>query len=915
MDFLWNMHLAPRWEELGLPLQVTCHVLACVVPLAVILFLYRHEQRFMSWLAAGTVTLMRVLVLAGLLFVLLLDPSFPMQKKPEEEPGRVVVAVDRSLSIDVPDPQRKPADKLRLALALRLNQSPDALCDDEQVRQWLDDYDKTGAPQWDRGATGATNDVETRVRLQAQHDRLCEMVDRVTRTQVADAVLSDDGLRRLFAGLGVAPPGDPKNLHGPNLVAALSADKLKVELVAFDGALRKAPADHPEALFAAPPSAVLAHSTDLSLPLAHGLETAGVGEGKLLGVVVLTDGRHNAGASPVEAAGKLGERQVPVYPVGLGCVQAPPQTTMLAMTVPTSMYKDASAGVDVDVRVAGLGMQKVEVELFRGAGDNKESVGKQTIEHNGTDSEYKRHFDVKMDHMGPQTLTAVVHPADPTVRVLNPADETRSSVVQVTSDHAHVLLIDGEARWEFHYLQSALKRDKTIETDSVVFDQPRLNTGLTDAALEDIGSPWEHLPAGPEALAKYDCVVLGDVSPEQLPPADRKRLEQFVADRGGTLVVVAGKRYMPMAYPEPPPAPKGGAAQDAPADPAKDDGADPIRKMLPIDQPRVIAPPDGFKPALTAEGRDTKFMEMEDDAGKNLFRWEALPPHYWAVVGKAKPAAAALAYAPDGPFNAKDPAAQERDNALIVRQNYGLGRVLYVGLDSTWRWRKGVGDAYHHRFWGQVSRWAADRPLQTNNRYLRFGSSEPVYKSGQDVELSVRFNDLKDAAKAAPGAQAEVRRRGDDNGPPLAVVELTRKKDQADALEAKVPNLPDGDYQVRLKMDAAPEMTQSAPAAPDASPGPVQALFSVTPEDSAEMADLSMNRPLLDELATRSGGAVYTPENVADLANDIKPKEVTVTRDTIDDPTREAWFAGCLFGALVLLLTVEWVVRKFSGLP
>ena len=92
----------------------------------------------------------------------------------------------------------------------------------------------------------------------------------------------------------------------------------------------------------------------------------------------------------------------------------------------------------------------------------------------------------------------------------------------------------------------------------MVFDQPRLNAALTDDDLVKIDSPREHLPAGPEALAAYGCIVLGDVSPEQLPPADRKRLEQFVAERGGTLVIVAGKRYMPMAYPETPP-PAGGA--------------------------------------------------------------------------------------------------------------------------------------------------------------------------------------------------------------------------------------------------------------------------------------------------------------------------------------------------------------------
>ena len=49
----WVMRLTPRWGELGLPWQVTCHVLACVVPLTLILLLYRYELRFLSWLSGA----------------------------------------------------------------------------------------------------------------------------------------------------------------------------------------------------------------------------------------------------------------------------------------------------------------------------------------------------------------------------------------------------------------------------------------------------------------------------------------------------------------------------------------------------------------------------------------------------------------------------------------------------------------------------------------------------------------------------------------------------------------------------------------------------------------------------------------------------------------------------------------------
>ena len=44
---------------------------------------------------------------------------------------------------------------------------------------------------------------------------------------------------------------------------------------------------------------------------------------------------------------------------------------------------------------------------------------------------------------------------------------------------------------------------------------------------------------------------------------------------------------------------------------------------------------------------------------------------------------------------------------LIVTKTYGTGKVLFMGTDSAWRWREGVEDRYHYRFWGQVARWMA----------------------------------------------------------------------------------------------------------------------------------------------------------------------------------------------------------------
>jgi hypothetical protein len=113
----------------------------------------------------------------------------------------------------------------------------------------------------------------------------------------------------------------------------------------------------------------------------------------------------------------------------------------------------------------------------------------------------------------------------------------------------------------------------------------------------------------------------------------------------------------------------------------------------------------------------------------------------WGVVGTAKPGATVLATA-GTEQNSAQAGAPDKTNALVARHNYGFGRVLFVGLESTWRWRYKAGDTYHHRFWGQVIRWAAsEKPLLTGNDFLRFGPRKPAVPHGQEVELVARLSD------------------------------------------------------------------------------------------------------------------------------------------------------------------------------
>ncbi|MEM0925670.1 MAG: hypothetical protein AAGJ83_06515, partial [Planctomycetota bacterium] len=72
---------------------------------------------------------------------------------------------------------------------------------------------------------------------------------------------------------------------------------------------------------------------------------------------------------------------------------------------------------------------------------------------------------------------------------------------------------------------------------------------------------------------------------------------------------------------------------------------------------------------------------------------------------------------------------------LIVTRPYGYGKVLFMGTDAAWRWRLGVEDRYHYRFWGQVIRWMAYQRTLASGKRMRLSYLPESVMVGDEVTL------------------------------------------------------------------------------------------------------------------------------------------------------------------------------------
>ena len=72
-------------------------------------------------------------------------------------------------------------------------------------------------------------------------------------------------------------------------------------------------------------------------------------------------------------------------------------------------------------------------------------------------------------------------------------------------------------------------------------------------------------------------------------------------------------------------------------------------------------------------------------------------------------------------------------SALAGHAPGGNGKVLFLGTDSAWRWRRGVEDKFHYRFWGQVVRWMAHQRHLSEKDGMRLSYSPESPQAGDTV--------------------------------------------------------------------------------------------------------------------------------------------------------------------------------------
>jgi hypothetical protein len=592
------------------------------------------------------------------------------------------------------------------------------------------------------------------------------------------------------------------------------------------------------------------HGTDLHEPLKRALERIP----NLRAIVLASDGDWNEGPPPVQAAASVRMRGIPLFAVPVGSRSRLPDLELLSLDLPTFGVIGKAVRIPFSIESSLPRDRTTTVSLK--TSDGEEVTKEVRLAAMTRTSDW---LVWKPKATGDLTLTLTVAKD----RGEASGDNNQMSApISIREEKLHVLVVESYPRWEYRYLRNALSRDPGVLVSCLLFHPglSKLGGGNKDYIKQ--------FPAGLDELSRYDVVFIGDVGVDdgQLTGEQCRLLKGLVEHQASGLVFMPGwqgRQYSLLdtelkdLYP-------------VVLDPAQQGGWG----------SRV---PNHFE--LTELGRRSLLTKLADTQDDNVEVWEGLPGFQWyAPVLRARAGSDVLAVH-------KDAANEHGRLPLLVTRTFGAGKVLFMGTDGAWRWRKGVEDKYHYRFWGQVVRWMAYQRNMAKGATMRLYYVPDQPRLNQSVALHA--NVMEPSGEPLHGG--EVSARITDPAGKTELVRFSSAGDEWGEFIGRFTARASGSHRVTL-------FCKQTGATLDAS-------FFVQ-GSAAEQPGKPARPEVLEELARVTTGKVIEAgkldEVVRSLANLPEPAPL-IRRVPL-------WCHPVPAAAVVVLLGVFWVGRKVVGL-
>lgn len=559
-------------------------------------------------------------------------------------------------------------------------------------------------------------------------------------------------------------------------------------------------------------------------------------------VLVLSDGADNRGSIDPAQLEAIAAQGVPVHVIGIGRETIPEDLELQDVLLPQKTLPGTKLTARVSIRHDGAGATRIK------AYDGERFLASSDVNLPADATLSNAYIGFELADSGYRNLRFTL---DPKTGEHELGNNARTRVVQVAERRASVLYVEGEARWELKFMRRALDHDAGVRLVSWLHTSPN---SYYRQGVEQTDELKEGFPLDRPTLFNYDAILIGSVPAAAFKPQQLQLLRDFVSERGGSLLMLAGTSGLGA----------GGWGDTL------------VGRTLPAQLPNNK---DGFhrvqaQALLTPRGRRSAVLKLADETAANDAAWSSLPQIAdYQEIGALKPAAVSL-------LNMR---VKDQDAPLLVTQPYGLGHTWIFATGGSWRWQMllPLADQRHEQFWRQLLReLVADVPEPFTVQARSAGNKLLVTAEARDAA----FMPLRDATLSA------VATLGGDS----VLIPLQPVVDQPGSYHGEAALTRPGTYFV----DASARRGGKT----------IAAGRTVVQHNSAnaEAFNLRQNRALLTQLARATGGRYWTPQDLSGLPDAIRGSSAGVTRQEL----RPLWAAPIVFLLLFALKSAEWLLRR-----
>ena len=596
------------------------------------------------------------------------------------------------------------------------------------------------------------------------------------------------------------------------------------------------------------------------------LERLGDRRRRHAGIVLLSDGRETGVSQPNRVIQLARAVQTPIYCVAVGSPDPPVDASITRVAVSGAVFADDWAMMTV--RCALTGVADPYTTTVRVV---DERTGRQLAEagvrFDGAHPSREVELRFEPPRVGTIRLGVTIDAVAGEVNRDNNMVRTR---IDVLDRSLRVLYVESYPRYEYRYLKNALLREPSISLSCILL------TADPDFAQEG-AEPVRRFPETRREFERFDVILWGDVDPdgEWITEAQKALLREQVARRGCGFGIIAGQRYMPMRLANTP---------LAPLSPVR-----PRAASAALDHAQLTR---AFSPQLTPAGLRGALFRFDADPEASRRRFDALPGFYWvAPCGGPRPGAEVL-------LERVGRRPSDPPQPIVVVSRYGAGKTLIQLTDDTWRWRRHDGELLHDTYWVRLVRSLMPAPRDSGWDDVQLVTDRPQYEYGDTALVRLLVRDPETLSKLPDGLGASL-----VDGDGAVLRRLVLHRGSAGASDYGAPLLIDhvGRLAIRVDVDDWPQGLGRPPV-----PRTIQAAYA-----DIETAQVQADHDLLRRLAEQTGGVVVDPAAVADSLGRIPDQSVHLPNDAM----QSVWDSKAVLGLFVLLLCVEWAVRRVGGMP